>query len=392
MLVFARERGLTDADRKLATEASTKLAGFSAIALPPPYQSPDGRALLITIPMPQNKDAHRFTDDVMEMRRIAAATAAASPGLQSAVTGPAGLLADTFDVFSKIEGALLIVTASIVAIILLVVYRSPFLWIVPLLAVGIADQTAAGLIYLLAEHADLTVNGQSAGILRVLVFGAGTDYALLLIARYREELTRYAEPHTAMRVAIHRAGPAILASAGTVIIGMLCLLLAELNSHRGLGPVCAIGIAVALATMMTLLPAAMVVGGRRLFWPFVPRYGQALTAVIHTRHELAVATAEDEDEDDTGTGTGTGTGAGTGPSVPNPCGKRHRELTHGGLALPSLTDDDRAEESRTVGADRDNDRAATANGVDPDHAGAGRARRRNALARGRSTPGRGLPG
>ncbi|CAI7978603.1 putative membrane protein ActII-3 [Frankia sp. Hr75.2] len=279
VVVLARDGGLTKADLDVATTLRTELAGFAATTIPGVIPAPDHRAVIITVPMPQTTDADRFTADVARMRTIARQAAAAEPGLDSAVTGPAGLVSDTYDVFVKIEGALLFVTASIVAVILLAVYRSPFLWVVPLLSVGIADQTAAGLIYLLAEHAGLTVNGQSAGMLRVLVFGAGTDYALLLISRYREELTRHAEPATAMLVALRRAGPAILASAGTVIIGMLCLLLGELNSHRGLGPVCAIGIAVALVTMLTLLPAAMVVGGRRLFWPFVPRLGQAERSV-----------------------------------------------------------------------------------------------------------------
>ncbi|KPM53014.1 membrane protein [Frankia sp. R43] len=274
VVVLHRDTTLTDQDLAAADALRTELRGFATTQLPAVIPSGDRRAALITVPMPQDKDADRFTANVQKMREIAERTAAGNPGLTIAVTGPAGLLADTYDVFSKIEDALLLVTASIVAVILLVVYRSPFLWIVPLLSVGIADQMAAGLIYLLAKHADLTVNGQSSGMLRVLVFGAGTDYALLLIARYREELTRYAEPAAAMRIALHRAGPAILASAGTVIIGMLCLLLGTLNSHRGLGPVCALGILVAVVTMLTLLPAAMVVGGRRLFWPFVPELGK----------------------------------------------------------------------------------------------------------------------
>ncbi|WP_018636248.1 MMPL family transporter [Parafrankia elaeagni] len=273
VIILARADGLTPDDLRVAEALRADLGEFAANTIPPAVPSGDGKAVVLTVPLPQSTDAEQFTEDIGRIRNISDDAAAAEPGLDSAVTGPAGLVADTYDVFAEIENALLLATASIVAVILLLVYRSPFLWIVPLLSVGIADQAAAGLIYLLARHADLTVNGQSAGMLRVLVFGAGTDYALLLIARYQEELTRYAEPAAAMRVALHRAGPAILASAGTVIIGMLCLLLGELNSHRGLGPVCAIGIVVALVTMLTLLPAAMVIGGRRLFWPFVPRLG-----------------------------------------------------------------------------------------------------------------------
>src|SRR5439155_17064385 len=123
---------------------------------------------------------------------------------------------------------------------------------------GIALMVGQGVIYLLAKNG-LTVNAQSAGILTVLVFGAGTDYALLLIARYREELRRHEDRHEAMALALHRAGPAIVASATTVILGMLCLMFAEMNSTRGLGPVASIGVLIAQLSMITLLPAVLVV-------------------------------------------------------------------------------------------------------------------------------------
>jgi RND superfamily putative drug exporter len=138
---------------------------------------------------------------------------------------------------------------------------------------GVALTTAQGVIYLLAKHAGLVVNAQSAGILTVLVFGAGTDYALLLVARYREELRRHDDRHEAMMFALHRAGPAIIASAATVAIGMSILTLAELNSTSGLGPVAALGVVVGLLAMVTLLPALLVIFGRWLFWPVRPRYG-----------------------------------------------------------------------------------------------------------------------
>ena len=128
------------------------------------------------------------------------------------------------------------------------------------------------MIYLLAKYAGLTVNGQSQGILTVLVFGAGTDYALLLVARYREELRRHEDRHEAMAFALHRAAPAIIASALTVIVGMLCLVFAEMNSTAGLGPVAAIGIGVGLLVMITLLPALLVIFGRWIFWPKRPTF------------------------------------------------------------------------------------------------------------------------
>ena len=160
-------------------------------------------------------------------------------------------------------------------VLLLITYRSPTLWLLPVISAGIALVSAEALIYLLAAHAGLTVNAQSAGILYVLVFGAGTDYALLLTARYREELRRHEDRHEAMALALRRAGPAIIASAGTVILSLLTLSVAELNSTKSLGPVLAIGVAVALVSMMTLLPALLVICGRWVFWPVKPTFGSA---------------------------------------------------------------------------------------------------------------------
>jgi RND superfamily putative drug exporter len=164
---------------------------------------------------------------------------------------------------------------AVVIVLLLLTYRSPVLWLLPVISAGVALISAEALIYLLAAHAGLTVNAQSAGILDVLVFGAGTDYALLLTARYREELRKHEDRHAAMRMALRRAGPAVVASGGTVILSLLVLSLAELNSTKSMGPVLAIGVAVALLAMMTLLPALLVITGRWVFWPAKPRYGSA---------------------------------------------------------------------------------------------------------------------
>src|SRR6185503_10963514 len=172
---------------------------------------------------------------------------------------------DSAEAFAGIDGTLLFTALAVVIIILLLSYRSPTLWLLPVISAGVALVSAQGLIYLLAAHAGLVVNAQSAGILTVLVFGAGTDYALLLVARYREELRHHHDRHEAMRVAIRRAGPAIVASAGTVILSLLALSLGELNSTKGLGPVLAIGVGVALLSMMTLLPALLVITGRWMF-------------------------------------------------------------------------------------------------------------------------------
>ena len=195
------------------------------------------------------------------------------------VTGPIGFGADSSEAFAGIDGKLLYAAMAVVIIILLITYRSPILWLIPLISAGTALFISQAVIYYLADSDSLTVNAQSSAILTVIVFGAGTDYALLLVARYREELRRHQDRHEAMAFALHRAGPAIFASGSTVIAGMLCLLVATMSSTSGLGPVAAIGIGVALLVMLTLLPALLVVFGRWIFWPVRPTYGSA----DHTR-------------------------------------------------------------------------------------------------------------
>jgi RND superfamily putative drug exporter len=278
VIVYRRASGLTPADQARAASDRTTLAArfLGGRQAPPPVPSRDGKAVVVNLPLQSrgfsNADAQRLLDEVKAMRQQ---VGTGSGGLQIAVTGPAGFLADSIDVFQDIDTKLLLVTAVVVAILLIVTYRSPWLWLIPLLAVGLASQTAAAAVYGLARGAGLLVNGQSQGILTVLVFGAGTDYALLLVSRYREELRRHEDKHDAMVQALRGAGPAILASGTTVVLSLLCLLVAELNSTRGLGPVGAIGIVCALAAMLTLLPALLVACGRWLFFPFVPHYGSS---------------------------------------------------------------------------------------------------------------------
>ena len=162
-------------------------------------------------------------------------------------------------------------------ILLVIIYRSPIFWAIPFFSVLLAEVASRGFGYLLAE-AGVTINGQSGGILPVLVFGAGTDYALLLVSRYREELRRHEDKHEAMRIALMSAGPAILASGLTVIAALLTLSIAEVNGTAGLGPVGAMGVGLAMISMLTILPALLVICGRRAFWsPFldtIPHYGQ----------------------------------------------------------------------------------------------------------------------
>ncbi|MFJ3728805.1 MMPL family transporter [Streptomyces sp. NPDC090045] len=254
-------------------KAETDRARFAALAadgeqVSPPMPSEDGKALMVVVPLSADGD---ITGKVEELRSIA--DAQAPPGLDIEIGGPAGSLVDQVAVFNDLDSTLLIATGLVVAVLLLITYRSPVLWLFPLLSVGFAAVLTQVATYLLATYAHLPVDPQSAGILMVLVFGVGTDYALLLIARYREELHRHEDRHTAMRIALRRSGPAILASAGTIAVGLACLSLADINSSRSLGLVGAVGVICGLIAMVTVLPALLVIAGRWVFWPFVPAFG-----------------------------------------------------------------------------------------------------------------------
>ncbi len=273
VLVYERGSGLTPADQaKIAADVKT----FSAYpnldgTITGPIPSPDGQAAQVIVPINLGPEGWNLAGDVVRQMKATAENGA--NGVQIYVTGPAGVAADSASAFEGIDSTLLLATVGVVVLILLFTYRSPILWLLPVISAGVALTVAQAVIYLLAAHAGLTVNAQSAGILTVLVFGAGTDYALLLVARYREELRRHHDRHEAMAVALHRAGPAIIASGATVVVSMLCLLFAQTNSTRGLGPVAAIGIVVALLVMLTLLPALLVIVGRWVFWPVRPVEG-----------------------------------------------------------------------------------------------------------------------
>jgi putative drug exporter of the RND superfamily len=271
VVVMYRQGGLTAADKAKATSDAKLYQEIpGATQIQSPVFSTDGKAAdtVISINL-GSKGWNGATDAVNKIRAIANSGA---NGLAIHIAGPLGNAADSANSFKGISGALLFGALLVVIVLLLITYRSPILWVLPVLSAVIALATSEGLIYLLAKHG-LTVNAQSAGILDVLVFGAGTDYALLLTARYREELRRHTDRHEAMREAIRRAGPAVVASAGTVIVSLLTLSFASLNSTKGLGPVLAIGVAVALVAMMTLLPALLVICGRWVFWPAKPKYG-----------------------------------------------------------------------------------------------------------------------
>jgi RND superfamily putative drug exporter len=270
IVLYERDSAITAADQARATEDLTKIRNTRWLdgTPSPPLLSKDGKALQVFLPM-DGKDQKLFIQNIKDLRTLLK-DPGKPDGLRTYVTGLGGTSADLFDVFASLNGTLLIATGAIVILILLVVYRSPILWLLPVIGAGLSFTIATGILYLLAKNGVLTVNGQSAGILPVLTFGAATDYALLLTSRYREELHRHESTWEAMKVAWRGAAPAILASAATVILSLLCLLFSELEGNKGLGPVAAIGIACAAVTMLVMLPAFLL-AGRWLFWPRIPR-------------------------------------------------------------------------------------------------------------------------
>ncbi|MFJ4978793.1 MMPL family transporter [Streptomyces coeruleorubidus] len=278
IVIYARDGGLTAQDRAEISEDVRQLKELrdhgirGAETRGPVFDRPDDpRAAQVFVPITMDEEGwERISPAVDSIRDD---VGEGGGGLAVHITGPGGTSADFAEAFEGIDSTLLFAAMTVVIVMLLITYRSLTLLLVPLVSVVCALFASQALIYLLAEHAGLTVNGQSAGILTVLVFGAGTDYALLLVARYREELRRHEDRHEAMALALHRAGPAVLASGATVVLSMLVLLAAEMNSTSGLGPVAAIGVAVALLAMMTLFPALLVIFGRWIFWPVIPHYG-----------------------------------------------------------------------------------------------------------------------
>jgi RND superfamily putative drug exporter len=240
------------------------------------FPAQDGQAILANIPLDGNAISKLLPNDepvlpaVIEALREDIEPIAKENGFEPYVTGPGGLLGDLFGAFGDIDSKLLLTTLAVVAVILIVVYRSPILWIIPLLSSLLALSTAGGIVYLLAKNDIIDVDGQSQGILSVLVIGAATDYALLLIARYREELHFTDNRFEAMRAAYKGVWEPILASGSTVAISLLVLLFSQLTNTAGLGPIGAIGIVVSMITILTLLPALLLIFGRWIFWPRVP--------------------------------------------------------------------------------------------------------------------------
>ncbi|RBY77653.1 hypothetical protein DQ238_14705 [Geodermatophilus sp. TF02-6] len=270
-------------------------AGALAGQPSPPVPSADGAAVEVVLPL-----APDVGDEIVSLvEDLRAALPVA--GTDSFVTGPGGVFADFANGFAGIDGLLLLAAFGVVLLILLVVYRSPILPFLVIGTAGLALTAANAVAYLLASNGVITVNGQSQGIAAILVVGAATDYGLLLVARFREELRQERSRYAAMRVALRRSWEPIVASGATVVLGVLCLLLSDLKSNRGLGPISAVSVTFAVLAALTFLPAALTLLGRAAFWPFRPRYGtepprgrgwQRVAALVgrRPRRVLAVST------------------------------------------------------------------------------------------------------
>jgi len=290
LIVAERPAGLTREDlaavgamaQKLPTVSVPKAGGtvgdYLTSLKPAVIPSQDGQGVLVAVSLDQAKvsttDAKgsRPLGAVVEAVRGAVSADLGASGLATHVTGPAGFVADIVQAFAGIDGILLGVTLAVVLVILLVVYRSPVLPFAVLMSAVFGLSLAGMVVYPLAKAGHIDLSGQSQGIMFILSVGAATDYALLLVARYKEELHEYESPWEAMKVAWRAAVAPILASGTTVILGLLCLLLAQLGSTRGLGPVGAFGILGSMAASLTLLPALLVLGRRWIFWPRIPRF------------------------------------------------------------------------------------------------------------------------
>jgi RND superfamily putative drug exporter len=269
VVVYRRDGGLTAADRVLIAEDRRELAQVATAGQPPPpVVSEDRTTALVSVPFEVTGEGEIVTRDVDGIREVIADTPS---GLQVEVTGAAGFAADAIDVFDSINGTLVAATALLVFVLLILIYRSPIFWLIPFFSVIVAEVSSRGMGYLLSELG-VTVTGQTSAILTVLVFGAGTDYALLIVARYREELRRQEDKHDAVATAMASAGPPVVASAATVMVALLCLAVAEVEGTAGLALIGALAIGLSALIMCTLLPALLAMCGRRWFWPRIPHF------------------------------------------------------------------------------------------------------------------------
>ncbi|MBF6157814.1 MMPL family transporter [Nocardia cyriacigeorgica] len=286
VIVVSRADGaaLTEADLTAAREAVARARS----AEPGDVRvitAPDGAAAIAEVPVAAELSGFALTEEIDRLRTVS--TTGLPGALNLEVTGGPAFGADIADSFSGANATLLAVTAAVVAILLIVTYRSPVLWLIPLLIVGLADRVATSVGTGLAKATDLSFDGSTSGITSVLVFGAGTNYALLLVSRYRDELRREPDHRRALWQACRRAGPAILASNLTVVAALLILLVAAVPSTRSLGASAAAGLLVVVLFVLFGLPAALALFGRKVFWPFIPEAGGPDSSETGIWHAIA---------------------------------------------------------------------------------------------------------
>lgn len=297
VLVVTREDGgeLGPGGIAAAVGAGERMSEVVGAPAQGPIPSEDGAAALMLVPVDSELISGEEGRELVQTMRTAVAEGL-DEGVNAQLTGGPAFAADTAAAFEGADFRLLAATALVVAVLLIITYRSPVLWLVPLIIIGVADRVSALLISAVGEALDVTVDASTSGIVSVLVFGAGTNYALLLVSRYREELRRTEDRRTALRDAYRGAVPAILASNITVVLALLTLLLATLPNYRSLGMSAAVGLIVAVIYGVVALPAALAVCGRGLFWPFIPRPGTS-----HGKHETdshsTVPKSQDFDEE-----------------------------------------------------------------------------------------------
>lgn len=273
---------LTDANMTALKATAGKLEKLKGVVgkVSTPVEADDSKAAFLAVPLDTGGDFKTiFSDTKGEL-------AAENLGMRYTLAGPASFSRDLQNAFSGIDGTLLLVALAVVFVILLIVYRSPFLPVIVLVSAVMALSAAIWVVWHLAKAGTVQLNGQVQGILFILVIGAATDYSLLYIARYREELTRFEKPWRAALEALKAAFEPILAAAGTVIAGLLCLLFSDLGSNKALGPVGGIGIVFALLSALTFLPAVLVLFGRGAFWPRRPKYEPELRDSYEHRHPV----------------------------------------------------------------------------------------------------------
>ena len=269
IIVFSNgDTSLTDQQIDSIKSATSSLTGKEGVTgeISPPVVSDDDKAAFVVVNAASDVEFKKFLPELrqeLDSKNV---------GIDYKITGPVGFLGDLSKAFSGIDGLLLAVALAVVFVILLIVYRSPILPFLVLFNALSALTAAVLIVWYLANAGLIEINGQVQGILFILVIGAATDYSLLFVSRYREELERNEETWRAIMAALKGSFEPILAAGGTVIVGLLCLLLSDLNSNKALGPVGAIGITLAVLSALTFLPALLAPFGRKAFWPRAPRY------------------------------------------------------------------------------------------------------------------------